>query len=154
MKKDTLEQLEVFRRQKEEAERKALAEANAPAEHVEDAQWAAAGRKRKKGNEKDGALLKGVKLRKGSSSADKADEAKKAVEPDTPEKAAKQDHKLTGAADSLAKERVSGNTTKDTTVIAKTAGSSTKATTAASPPPKPATTLSLNLGYASSDDDD
>jgi hypothetical protein len=64
VKKETREQLELFRQQQEDAERKAL----------EQVQWAAPARKRKKGPEST--LLKGVKLRKSSSTA----EEKKPIE--------------------------------------------------------------------------
>lgn len=65
---ETLEQLDLFRRQREEAERKALEEESTEASTGDGAQWAAVGRKRKKGP--DSSLLKGVKLRKSSSAAE------------------------------------------------------------------------------------
>lgn len=78
VRKDTLEQLGDFRKRQEEIERKAL-EAEAP-EIVKDeeAHWVAHGRKRKKGPE----LLKGVKLRKTSTTDEnKGGEEKKSAPP-------------------------------------------------------------------------
>ena len=68
MKKETREQLDLFRRQQEEAERKALEDENTDAPKEGQVRWAAPGRKRKKGSETG--LLKGVKLRKSSSAAE------------------------------------------------------------------------------------
>jgi dsDNA-binding SOS-regulon protein len=65
VKKETREQLELFRRQQEEAERRALEEDNTEAPKEDQVQWAAPGRKRKKGP--DSTLLRGIKLRKSSS---------------------------------------------------------------------------------------
>lgn len=81
VRKETLEQLHLFRRQQEEAERKALEEENVEAPKEDRGQWAAVGRKRRKGPETG--LLKGVKLRKSSSAADEkiaVDRAKVATE--------------------------------------------------------------------------
>ena len=73
MKKETTEQLDIFRRQQEEADKallgdavvtgdtSALARLNTPST---EAQWAINARKRKRAKDKDG--LKGVKLRKSS----------------------------------------------------------------------------------------
>ncbi|KAF1968391.1 hypothetical protein BU23DRAFT_514917, partial [Bimuria novae-zelandiae CBS 107.79] len=66
VRKETLEQLDVFRKRQEEAERKALEEEAPEVAKEEEAHWVAHGRKRKKGPE----LLKGVKLKKASSAAD------------------------------------------------------------------------------------
>ena len=74
VKKETTEQLDLFRRQQEEAD-KALREENDGKEVEEagspttgEAQWAVPGRKRKRVKEKEG--LKGLKLRKSSSTQD------------------------------------------------------------------------------------
>ncbi|KAH6614902.1 N-terminal domain of NEFA-interacting nuclear protein NIP30-domain-containing protein [Boeremia exigua] len=67
VKKETREQLEIFRRQQEEAERKALEDENSEVPKEDLVQWAAPGRKRKTGHENS--LLKNVKLRKPSSTA-------------------------------------------------------------------------------------
>lgn len=145
--KETLEQLDVFRKRREEAERKALEEANAGSPPVEAAatQWVAGGpRKRKKGNERDGGLLKGVKLRRASSSADTADAAKKATSEKNEEKSA------TPSTTSAKTESPVARDDKGSAVTAKPA-EAPKATTEAAPKPQP---LSLSLGYASSDEDD
>ncbi|KAI4675288.1 uncharacterized protein J4E84_010180 [Alternaria hordeiaustralica] len=141
VKKETFEQLDLFRRQREEAERRAkgLEEESSEAPKDEDApQWAAVGRKRKKGAE--GGLLKGVKLRKSSSVL----EEKKSVD----------EGKATAQSESV-KSNVSSTATSAN-------GSKSPATTSVNttkPPAgqstsKPGNTLSLGLGYASSDDED
>ncbi|KAF2813515.1 uncharacterized protein BDZ99DRAFT_412327, partial [Mytilinidion resinicola] len=63
IRKETREQLDSFRKQQEEAEKAALAEGDTAIPDEE--QLFAAGRKRKKGKEKE--PLRGVKLRKSSS---------------------------------------------------------------------------------------
>lgn len=76
MKKETTEKLDVFRRQQEEADKALLAQevnlndrspsnkaGNLPSD---EAQWTITGRKRKRAKEKE--VLKGVKLRKSSTS--------------------------------------------------------------------------------------
>jgi hypothetical protein len=127
VKKETREQLELFRRQQEEAERRALEEDNEEAPKEDQAQWAAPGRKRKKGPESS--LFKGVKLRKSSSATDE----KKTVDRTDDTK------KATGEASN-------SSAAKPT--------SSANPTSAVSPPPKAPAALALGLGYASSDDDD
>ncbi|KAI4637041.1 hypothetical protein J4E93_010707 [Alternaria ventricosa] len=141
VKRETFEQLDLFRRQREEAERKAkgLEEECSEAPKDEDApQWAAVGRKRKKGSE--AGLLKGVKLRKSSS----VPEEKKSVD----------EGKATAQFESV-KTNVSSTATSAN-------GSKSPAATSVhtTKPPagqstsKPGNTLSLGLGYASSDDED
>jgi len=67
IRKDTREQLDSFRKQQEDAEKAALAgEEMTPA--VEEEQLFTAGRKRKKGKEKE--PLRGIKLRKSSSTSE------------------------------------------------------------------------------------
>lgn len=71
VRKETSEQLDAFRKQQEEAERAAaLAEINSGTVPQDEEQWVASGRKRKKGREKE--QLKGVKLRKLSSTSEKS----------------------------------------------------------------------------------
>ncbi|KAL1647537.1 hypothetical protein SLS61_007363 [Didymella pomorum] len=127
VKKETREGLELFRRQQEEAERKALEADNEEAPEEDQIQWAAPGRKRKKGPESS--LLKGVKLRKSSSTTDE---------------------KTTGGT--------AGDRKKDTgdTTVSSAAKPFASAPTvsAVAPPSKVPTALALGLGYASSDDDD
>lgn len=77
VKKETIEQLDLFRRQQEEADKAWLAEAvdgngtNAVAgsSPTEEEQWTVNGKKRKRAKDKQ--VLKGVKLRKTSSTSDK-----------------------------------------------------------------------------------
>lgn len=127
MKKETREQLEIFRRQQEEAERKTLEDDNTEVLKEDQVQWVAPGRKRKKGHETS--LLKGVKLRKSSSVAGE-----------------------TKTVDTVGDtERVASPASKATTSCPNAPASKTSA---ASPPKKAANTLSLGLGYASSDEDD
>ncbi|KAF9696180.1 hypothetical protein EKO04_006164 [Ascochyta lentis] len=125
VKKETREQLDLFRRQQEEAERKALEEDNTEVPKEDQVQWVAPGRKRKKGPETS--LLKGVKLRKSSSAAEENKSA----------------HTVT------VKEKVSD--APKAVIATPTTTASTAAAT--SPPTKAPSTLSLGLGYASSDDE-
>jgi hypothetical protein len=125
VKKETREGLELFRRQQEEAERKALEADNEEAPKEDQVQWAAPGRKRKKGPESS--LLKGIKLRKSSSATD--------------EKAT-----VDTAGD---KKKGTGDTAGFS--AAKPTASSPTALAVAPPSKAPA---ALALGYASSDDDD
>ena len=141
MKKDTLEQLDKFRKHKEEEERKALLEANAGSPETEDlkAQWATGGRKRKK--EKEG-LLKGVKLRKASSSADKI-EAKQAIEEKPEDKGEIGDKQQNTASSAPTSKKAEHGTSAPP----KAAGNAPAAA-------KPSNALALGLGYGSSEDDD
>ena len=69
--KENSEQLQIFRRQREEAEAAALAEQNdVESMPTQEEQWTIAGRKRKKGREKESVM--GVKLRKTSSAVSNA----------------------------------------------------------------------------------
>jgi hypothetical protein len=142
VKKETFEQLDLFRRQREEAERKARGlEEEGPEQPQEEdvGQWAAVGRKRKKGPE--AGLLKGIKLRKSSSVL----EEKKFMS-DT--KVAKQP--APGPTTDTRSTTSSKDTVKRSAAIPPVAA--TKPSSVA-PSTKPATTLSLGLGYESSDED-
>lgn len=132
MRKETLEQLDVFRKQQEEAERRALEEENNGPPAAENAQWIASGRKRKKGHE--GGLLKGVRLKKPASGPEEKSEATWNVETDE-----------TDSKDKL--PATAG--TKGSSGVTKTA-----APTIAKAPPPAANSFSLSLGYGSSDEDD
>lgn len=126
MQKETREQLELFRKHQEEAERKAIEEDNSELPKEGQVQWAAPGRKRKKGHENS--LLKGVKLRKSSSAAE---------EP-----------KLNVIADEQ------GSTVNAHEFATNAATMTTAIAPAGSSLPKTSSTLSLGLGYASSDDEE
>jgi hypothetical protein len=130
--KETLEQLDAFRRRQEEAERRAFEEEQREGKGTEGdaethAQWVAAGRKRKKGHD----LLKGVKIRRKSEAAEEMMKEKKEEE-------------------KLVKE-----TAPDAVkmVMPDVKGAPGKPTST-SPPPKPLGPIALNLGYASSDEED
>ncbi|KAF3040929.1 hypothetical protein E8E12_007334 [Didymella heteroderae] len=127
VKKETREQLELFRRQQEEAERKALEEDNEEAPKEDQMQWAAPSRKRKKAPESS--LLKGVKLRKSSSA--------------TNEKK---------TADTASDEKKSIGDAANPSAAKPTASASTAS--AVAPPSKAPAAFALGLGYASSDNDD
>lgn len=133
IKKETVEQLDLFRRQREEAERKARGleeDGTEPAQEHGAEQWATAGRKRKKGPE--AGLLKGVKLRKSSSITE---EKPQAVQKNT--------------ANSFPQTDSKSGREGSTNAPAADAKSPTSQA-----PPKPGNTLALGLGYASSDDED
>ncbi|KAJ4349288.1 hypothetical protein N0V95_004718 [Ascochyta clinopodiicola] len=123
VKKETREQLDLFRRQQEEAERKALEDDNIEVPKEDQVQWAAPGRKRKKGPE--ASILKGVKLRKSGSSAEES----KSVD--------------------IVSEKP--KTARDAPEAASATPTATASTASAVSPP---TTLSLGLGYASSDEEE
>ncbi|KAJ4296533.1 hypothetical protein N0V90_006578 [Kalmusia sp. IMI 367209] len=124
VRKETLEQLDGFRRRQEEAERNALEDETPEGGKGEEAHWVSHPRKRKKGPE----LLKGVKLKKGSSAADDKDKGEK-------------------------KEEAAHANSIGSTVAPASKSDPTKPSSA-SPPSKLANPVSLGLGYASSDDDD
>lgn len=137
VRKDTREQLEAFRRQQEEEASKALEHEGGNAPTEEQVQWAAPGRKRKKGPESS--LLKGVKLRKANSVLE---------ESKVPNKPQSQDGK------SAEKTSTTLANTASQSTAPKAASSTATIQKSALPPAKPANALSLGLGYASSDDDD
>jgi hypothetical protein len=145
VKKETFEQLDLFRRQREEAERKArgLEEESTEAPKEEDVgQWAAVGRKRKKGFE--AGLLKGVKLRKSSS---------------VPEEKNTVDETKTPRQSGTDVKTNTPSTTSGANGANTSSSHATKSTGTAKPPAvqsasRPVNTLSLGLGYASSDDED
>ena len=77
VKRETAEGLEQFRRQQEEADKKTRIGSDEPqaadegSPIVDEKQWVAGGRKRKRAKEKDG--LKGVKIRRSSTTEKAAD---------------------------------------------------------------------------------
>jgi hypothetical protein len=142
IRKETLDGLQQFKKHQEELERKAIAEQNA-ADSVdpstENLEWTVGPRKRKAGNEGAG-LLKGIKLRKSSSSADTGTEAKKVLE---------LVHKKNGDTENQKTFDVEENKT-----TADKAASPTKTPVPTTSTPKPSIPISLSLGYTSSDEDD
>jgi hypothetical protein len=153
VRKDTLEQLQAFRRRQEEAERKALEAENAAAPAVEDPQWVAPGKKRKK-SEKDGGLLKGVKLRRASSGAAAAADAKKIPAAPGKEEKAPKDGGLPSSSTTAPNAQPSTSSTGEKTAPLKSPAATAKPGTAASATPQPSKPAALNLGYGSSDEDD
>jgi hypothetical protein len=131
VKKETQERLEAFRRQQEEEARKALEDDGTDVQSEEPVQWAAPNRKRKKGPETG--LLKGVKLRKSSSVPEENEAAGQQVQQKT---------------------QITGKTTATSLSKSDTATQGTPPKVAVASPAKPTNTLSLGLGYASSDEDD
>lgn len=128
VRKDTHEQLDAFRRQQEEAERRALEEESAELPKGEEALWAAT-RKRKKDPETS--LLKGIKLKKSNSTSDdKSNPGNTQSKDDAP---------------SIKEGTATDATKKDH--VPTPAKSTTPAT-------KPIAPVSLSLGYASSDEED
>ncbi|RMZ69212.1 NEFA-interacting nuclear NIP30 N-terminal [Pyrenophora seminiperda CCB06] len=140
VRKETSEQLELFRRQREEEERKArgLEEESSEAPRDEDAgQWAAVGRKRKKAPETG--LLKGVKLRKSSSVPEDKKTIGKTDVTNTNNTTSATDNKIDAKSSATLPPLPLVSNTKPSTDV---------------PIAKPANPLSLGLGYASSDDED
>ncbi|KAJ4367698.1 hypothetical protein N0V83_007283 [Neocucurbitaria cava] len=135
VRKETLEQLELFRKQREEAESKAVEEENAEPSKGNGGQWAAVRRKRKAGH--DAGLLKGVKLRKSSpATEEKKDIDKRSSKPDT-------------MAQNVAE--VTDEITRGTNAPSP---ADTIKPSSAPPPAMSSNALSLALNYESSDDDD
>jgi hypothetical protein len=147
VKKETFEQLDLFRRQREEAERKArgLEEESTEAPKEEDVgQWAAVGRKRKKGSE--AGLLKGVKLRKSSSVSEEKNTVDNAKAPKQPGSDVKTNMPSTTSGANGTNGTSHSNSPATTSI-------GTTKSPAAQSVPKPVNTLSLGLGYASSDEE-
>jgi len=136
VRKETREQLEAFRRQQEEAERKALEEEGTDGPKEDQVQWAAPARKRKKGPENS--LLKGVKLKKSSPTVEETKATEKPI---------RQENKpqIPG------KEPLPTTAIRVGTTTAAQPATSFQKPTSVSPSANP---LSLGLGYASSDDED
>ena len=175
VKKETTEQLDAFRRQQEEAD-KALFSGEAGADDEigaagspvqEDSQWTVNARKRKRAKEKE--ILKGVKLRKGSSSAveklgtaigkDSDQSVASATSPTAEKKKSTEDkhqEALTNAQLPQAGTKpADDNTTKALTTSPKAASPlALKAMAPVPPPYKSGPALGLALaGYSSEEDD-
>lgn len=165
MKKDTTEQLDLFRRRQGEADKAILEEGGATEEGTGEGQagnpttetstWAVNARKRKRAKEKEG--LKGLKLRKSSSTAERPSELESERRGSTSLEA---DKKTTSA---LGGETVSAKAAKDKaaseTVVSPPnqsdkapAPASTKQGNGASPTSTGTARLGLT-GYSSDEDD-
>jgi len=135
IRKETREQLDSFRKQQEEAEKAALLAEDTAGPAVEEEHLFAAGRKRKKGREKE--PLRGVKLRKSSSTSEQPLPAVKSAVKIPMEK------KAASAASSTPKDSSPAGSGKGQSVSALAASPSQS--------PKPSV---LGLANYSSDEDD
>ena len=135
MRKETRERLEAFRQQQEEAERQALEDENTDAPKEDQVQWLAPARKRKKGPESS--LLKGVKLKRSRLATEDRKDTEKSSGKGTTQSSAT-------ATDLVEKPAVKSSTVAPARPLP----------VAAPAPTKPSNNLSLDLGYASSDDDE
>ncbi|OCK97397.1 uncharacterized protein K441DRAFT_630282 [Cenococcum geophilum 1.58] len=82
IRKETIEQLDLFRKQQEEAEKATLAEQSIGDPPGEEEQWVISERKRKKGKNKE--APRRVKLRKSSTSEQALPASKAALSPEAP----------------------------------------------------------------------
>lgn len=152
VKKETTEQLDVFRRQQEEADKALLSEAVSTNDASplglasSESQWAINARKRKRAKEKEG--LKGVKLRKLSTASE------------TPAKLVEPDPAALVSADEKEAALVKGPSTENRDDMIKEAQLSSVAsdnatiTSSASSTKEKPITLGLGLvGYSSDEDD-
>ena len=158
VKKETIEQLDLFRRQQEEADKALLLEESGRQEDKagsptgEGSQWAINARKRKRVKEKEG--IKGLKLRKSSTKDEGPISVTKTTseEPSNLGTKAKDDKPTSESIPSIipaesakSPNRASPNTTKEFT----------PSKVQLKPPvDKPKTPLGLDLAGYSSDDDD
>jgi len=154
VRRETSEQLDAFRKQQEEVERAAaLAEANNGAVLQDEEQWVASGRKRKKGRDKE--QLKGVKLRKLSSTSEKPLVASSITTTSTTTPAVNAEKSLTPAAETEPKNGKSADNGLSREKLP-AAESPIKTPPMASPKPlsKPPGSSVLGLSGYSSDDDE
>ena len=168
VKKETSEQLDLFRRQQEEKDKELLeggeeadGKAGSPTAGESQSSWAVNARKRKRVKENDRGGLKGLKLRKGSSTGEAPVGLRTATSTREELSASRRDAGQGESADpggaaveSLATEKTSAG------VSASPRPSSTPATKKASPKqenstkPKPLATSGLGLAGYSSDEDE
>jgi hypothetical protein len=147
VKRDTAEQLEVFRRQREEADKALLIQEGndgVASAAPEEEQWG--GRKRKKGKEHEG--FRGVKLRKGSSTEDKGSTVESRVQTANAPKGSTVKGERPGPD---TKTKAINHPSTETTTKTKTV-EPPKSLTKSPTSPKPA--ANLGLGDYSSDEDD
>ena len=161
IKKETTEQLDLFRRQQEEADKALLAEAAdgsganvvVGGGSVEEEQWVVSSKKRRRGKEKE--VLKGVKLRKTSSAGEsKTPQLDKRGSPTSPTS-----ERATKALGAVPKDK-GASTTDSMTAKSTTDGEgANSAATSGSPSdagtvPAKQSAAVLGLGDYSSDDDE
>ena len=148
IRKETIEQLDLFRKQQEEAEKAMLAEQNIDDPPGEEEQWVISERKRKKGKNKE--ALRVVKLRKSSTSEQALPASKAASSPEAPPQPTAMQVKPVETAKAVS---------SPTKVIPKQnqqakAQSPVKELPSASPQPQHPKPLALGLANYSSDEDD
>ena len=152
IRKETIEQLDLFRKQQEEAEKATLAEQSISDPPGEEEQWVISERKRKKGKNKE--ALRVVKLRKSSTSEQALSASKAASSPEAPPpKRAKP------TAMQVKPVETAKAVSSPTKVIPKQnqqakAQSPVKELPSASPQPQHPKPLALGLANYSSDEDD
>ena len=162
VKKETGEQLDVFRKAQEEADRQALLKEEEGGDGNnggsptggEETSWAVGGRKRKRGKEKEG--FKGLKIRRGSEAIEvngKATLGEKKVLDGTPDRVAPRAHGY--SYKQTASTQIITNTSKS--VEAPSSDGISKATsvgTSPVPTSQPTKPLGLGLaGYSSEEDE-
>ncbi|KAJ8061143.1 hypothetical protein OCU04_010219 [Sclerotinia nivalis] len=150
VKKETAEGLELFRKQQEEADKKARAAENDGAQiqegsPVREDEWGATSRKRKRTKDKE--VLKGVKVRRASSSAEQASSSSSAK--DLPTKPAKDEP--SSVVTSTKPQALQYSAKVSETQPAKVAPE--PAAIKKPPPPPPKTGLGL-VDYGSDEDDE
>ncbi|KAK8196579.1 hypothetical protein M8818_006744 [Zalaria obscura] len=147
VKKETAEQLDLFRRQQEETEKAARAAGGSDNSLAQRDTWAVGGRKRKKGREKE--AIPGLKIRKTSSVSET--QVKPGVAP-KPLSKEDQASSIEGSyASKTGKDSLPGGSAAPSPVSDGQKAASQPAATPAKPPSPPA--ASLGLGGYSSDED-
>ena len=141
VKRETSEQLELFRRQQEEAEKAALdgditnTTAVSPTDPSSDSQWALNARKRKRVKEDKG--LKGVKIRRSSTATD--------ITPATPDHAPTADHNTGTISTQILGNAKTGGTNKAENPISPPSEKATN-NTATPLPPKVSSSAKVGMG--------
>ncbi|ESZ97015.1 hypothetical protein SBOR_2607 [Sclerotinia borealis F-4128] len=146
VKKETAEGLDLFRKQQEEADKKARAAENDGTQiqegsPVREDEWGTTGRKRKRTKDKE--ALKGVKVRRASSSANQAPAPSKEISKPSKDESTSI---TTSTESSRSKDSAKVQDTQPSTVVPKPA-----VVKKPSPPPKKSLGL---VDYGSDEDDD
>jgi hypothetical protein len=152
IRKETIEQLDLFRKQQEEAEKATLAEQSIGDPPGEEEQWVISERKRKKGKNKE--APRRVKLRKSSTSEQALPASKAALSPEAPPP-----ERAKPTAMQVKPVETAKAVASPTKVIPKQnqqakAQSPAKELPSASPQPQHPKPLALGLANYSSDEDD
>lgn len=144
VKKDTADQLELFRRQREEAEKAMLGPTSSEVTPAEEEEWAIPGRKRRR-DKKD--LLIPGKKRKSSAAGSGGDDSKG----QDPQKQSQGGSQVTGTSETTsARSKGSQNTAPTTKAEKQSSGITAKVDTAREQPEakKPAQPTRVSLGLA------